>query len=1053
MAVRFDKKLVLNKWIFSRFGTKNFEVFKALLYSDSLVGFNEEGNSLYLSRLKELPLEKRAVDDDMLQSYDENIVKYWKLITRKRNSSGKSLFPLYFQYLALIFTEYYLDRFFYDKTSLLDDLNGFLKTFNEENEFKKADLVEPFVANDLNKLAYWIATGGGKTLLMHVNVMQFKFYMNKHNRHSDFNRVILLTPNEGLSRQHYKEFQKSGVSAEIFKPGNQSSFFQPDVEIIDIHKLKEKKGENTVAIESFESNNLVLVDEGHRGASGDDWLAKRNQICENGFSFEYSATFGQSIKAAPKNKQKTLTQLYSKCIISDYSYRYFHEDGYGKDHSILNLEEEKLNSQRQLYLTACLLGFFEQKTYYKNSKADLTSYLLENPLWIFVGGSVVGGKDNKELSDVQQIIYFISEFLANKNNETVKNLQKLLSRKDDLRGKDQKPVFSNIFHYLIERYSSDKAEDIYKDILSEVFNSESRGTLHVVNLKGTSGEIGLRVGGADFFGVINVGDPGGLVKKCEEEITGGTVVVTEQTFSSSLFHGINAKDSKINLLVGAKKFSEGWSSWRVSTMGLMNIGKTEGSEIIQLFGRGIRLRGYNFTLRRSGFVDLSDGKHPEQISIMETLNIFGVKSNYMEEFENFLKEEGVDNEEKETVVLPVVLNDLPADLQIVRTDEDMPSFKKNKRLKLPLPPEDFPGKVIVDWYPKIRSKRSKSAMRLETSDSLFEGKLGKRQLSFLDYDKLFFDLQRFKSEKSRHNIEIDKGMLRKILEVKDWYILFIPEYNLKGDSFQQLEDWQEIALTLLKKYLEKYFSYEKSKYEKPFLKYNKLKKDDPNFIKQYRATIDKSRTDWVSKVKEFASILSSEEGQKSVGYEMEFGSLKVFDFEKHLYKPIVKLNNNEVIKISPVSMNEGEYSFVEDLKNFCGTGPKILKDCELYLLRNQSKKGVGFFLEGNFYPDFILWVKAKGKQYVNFIDPKGLRNIKGFEDPKISFCKRIKEIEMMLGNSDIVLNSFIVSNTPESEISWWAKGDESSKAFGENHVLFQDDEKYVEQVFRVIEAE
>ncbi len=180
--------------------------------------------------------------------------------------------------------------------------------------------------------------------------------------------------------------------------------------------------------------------------------------------------------------------------------------------------------------------------------------------------------------------------------------------------------------------------------------------------------------------------------------------------------------------------------------------------------------------------------------------------------------------------------------------------------------------------------------------------------------------------------------------------------------------------------------------------------------------------------------------------------MKIFDFEKHMYKPIVKLNNNEVIKISPVSMNEGEYKFVEDLKKFCSASPKLLKDCELYLLRNQSKKGVGFFLEGNFYPDFILWVKTKGKQYVNFIDPKGLRNIKGFEDPKISFCKRIKEIEAMLGNSDIVLNSFIVSNTPESEISWWAKGDESSKAFGENHVLFQDDEKYVEQVFRVIEA-
>ena len=36
---------------------------------------------------------------------------------------------------------------------------------------------------------------------------------------------------------------------------------------------------------------------------------------------------------------------------------------------------------------------------------------------------------------------------------------------------------------------------------------------------------------------------------------------------------------------------EGWNSWRVSNMGLLNIGRNEGSEIIQLFGRGVRLRG------------------------------------------------------------------------------------------------------------------------------------------------------------------------------------------------------------------------------------------------------------------------------------------------------------------------------------------------------------------------------------------------------------------------------------------------------------------------------
>ncbi len=42
------------------------------------------------------------------------------------------------------------------------------------------------------------------------------------------------------------------------------------------------------------------------------------------------------------------------------------------------------------------------------------------------------------------------------------------------------------------------------------------GALHVENLKGATGEIALRVGDNDPFGVINVGDDAKLVKLCED---------------------------------------------------------------------------------------------------------------------------------------------------------------------------------------------------------------------------------------------------------------------------------------------------------------------------------------------------------------------------------------------------------------------------------------------------------------------------------------------------------------------------------------------------------
>jgi len=43
------------------------------------------------------------------------------------------------------------------------------------------------------------------------------------------------------------------------------------------------------------------------------------------------------------------------------------------------------------------------------------------------------------------------------------------------------------------------------------------------------------------------------------------------------------KNQKLKILLGSKKFIEGWNSFRVSNMGLLNMGRTKGSQILQLF--------------------------------------------------------------------------------------------------------------------------------------------------------------------------------------------------------------------------------------------------------------------------------------------------------------------------------------------------------------------------------------------------------------------------------------------------------------------------------------
>ena len=139
--------------------------------------------------------------------------------------------------------------------------------------------------------------------------------------------------------------------------------------------------------------------------------------------------------------------------------------------------------------------------------------------------------------------------------------------------------------------------------------------------------------------MIYIGDVAKFKKLVEQDDAG--ITLEEDAVADSLFDGISAPDTSIDILIGAKKFMEGWNSWRVSNMGLLNIGRKEGSEIIQLFGRGVRLKGRGYSLKRSAAVD---GEHPTHLNLLETLNIFAIRANYMAQFRTYLEREGVDTE-------------------------------------------------------------------------------------------------------------------------------------------------------------------------------------------------------------------------------------------------------------------------------------------------------------------------------------------------------------------------------------------------------------------------
>lgn len=1053
----FPHKLVLNQWMLSLFNVKRFEELAAHLRDEALEGMDENNVHRFHHALTAQFFNLTQLSTDALLRYDQHIVRHTQRLNERRLTRGED--PIvwkYFQYLSLLFTEIYLDRYFTDAKALLASLNGQVAAYNADKP--EPDQIAPFDESaeawpQLNKLAFWMATGSGKTLLMHANILQYQHALATHGRTHELNRILLLTPNEGLSQQHLREFEAAGIAAELFNKDGRGLFSGQAVEILEVTRLRDEMGEKTIAIDAFEGNNLVLVDEGHRGASGGKegaWMKAREKLCEKGFSFEYSATFGQAVKGSA-----ALTELYAKSTLVDYSYKYFYGDGFGKDYQILNLDADTQAGHQDLYLTACLLTFYQQQRLYRERTDAFRPFNIERPLWVFVGGSVTATLATRDATDIVEILQFLARYVADRAGST-ERIRRVLH--DGLVTSTGRDLFAGRFASL--NTSALTPSQIFDDTLATLFNAPAGGLLYVENLRGATGEIALRLGAENEpFGVINVGDDAKLVKLCEEK----GLATGERDFATSLFHGINAPESSVNLLIGSKKFTEGWSSWRVSTMGLMNVGKGEGAQIIQLFGRGVRLKGYGMSLKRSAKTELPQGiERPRHIAVLETLGIFGVHADYMAQFRDFLEEEGLpSNEERVEFLLPVIKNLGTQRLKTVRLKKTIngvstefgDAFRKLAPIPTVAPPDLtrpseakqlHENRLVLDWYPKIRAIGSKGLQGGDGDGAKHETHLSPKHVAFLDLDRLYFELERFKAERGWYNLNLTRAGIAALLADTSWYRLQIPPAELSGSGFDKVRVWEEIALALLRKYTERYYTFKKRDWELPHLEYRDLEADDPNFLGvretpndgYYRILIDKSQEEIVAKLEELKA--SIERGEMK---PWEFRGMKAVWFGKHLYQPLLYLDTN-VVEISPAPLNKGERQFVEDLKAFHEGNTAFFASRELYLLRNLSRgRGVGFFEAGNFHPDFILWVIEDDKQRVVFVDPKGIRNL-SWDDPKILFHETVKEIEARLGNPAVRLDSFIVSNTPSAtmQLQW---NQDKAAMLGRNIVFQEDAERYV----------
>jgi len=1032
------KKRQLNSSLESNFKLFNFivkYVFQYPNFGDLIKDIKENcGESVFISKsdISQIAdyLRRRGqfnlISEEDLVRYDRNIQSYLENINRERE---QKINLKYFQYFAILFSEIYLDYF-------TNKPYEFIKAFNE---FFKEDLLaqdkNPF---DFRKIAFFMATGSGKTIISHFNFYQFFQY-----KPFKPNSILYITPSEILSYQHYQELTKSGIPATLYIESPNSLSSKDKVLVIEITKLvEEAQGEGlSIPIDEFVTPNLIFVDEGHKGQKSEEkkWASIRNKLGENGFTFEYSATFAQILDP----KKKEIFEEYCNSIIYDYSYKYFYYDGYGKNFHTFNISKDTERTVDKNYFSevmfvANLILFYMQLSKYLKDHETAKEYNIEKPLWLFVGSSVTG---EREESDVITIVKLINKFL--KDRKWAEELiDKILSKQTGLKNQYGEDIFS--FRGLPQ-----KGEVDYEDIVRIVFNGT--GPLKLAEIKNASDEITLRTGENSPFGLIKVDEINKLSKLLNQE----SIEVESDRISNPIFDSLrNEKDSSINILIGAKKFIEGWDTWRVSSLGLMNFGKNPGPQIIQLFGRGVRLRGKHFSLKRSG---------DEKVSHLETLYVLGIKADYLLRFLESIKKEEVEIEQ-ETLQIPIIeqYKEKWSELFIPKTEHIQRNFF-NKVIKLTADPNI---RVEINLYPRLQTvaathqRNGISDAELDYHSNNLNSKFSKL-VGHLDAQYILSEILTFKQTNNLWNLQFNTKTLLDILKNKELYSIYAPDELLEIKSYEDILYLQRIAVMILKKYITRFYNLHLSKWEQSNSSYVPLSKHEPlaPFIKDsqlcYNVSLRKNHDDFKDFLEKIKEILRDFENEWK---KDDSRILPRIYFDRSLFLPLLIKPTDKIkdiiLSISPVPLNEGEEKCVQYIKNYLDSKPRELENFEIFFLRNFPRIGIGFQLPTErFYPDFILWIKHKNdrtSQAIVFIDPKSAYYA---DEEKIQFAKTLKEIQRELNSKTMkpfVLEAFIISVNSIEELRKFRKTTKTKEEFESENVLFLNDEDFPEKIFKKV---
>ncbi|RVY71866.1 restriction endonuclease subunit R [Helicobacter pylori] len=808
-------------------------------------------------------------------------------------------------------------------------LNPLLKShFKVENQCVSFE-------NFINRLAFYMATGSGKTIVIIklVELLSVAMGMGLIPKKN----IMFFSANENLIKQFEKEIEKYNRGKNFSKQidfKNLKSITHKDFhrapkgffEKIALFYYRadlmndEESKENLLNYKDYWDNgeNYVILDEAHKGNKSE---SKRQAIFSllslKGFLFNFSATFTE--------ESDLITSVYNLSVGE------WVKLGYGKESVLLkknNLnafkDSKDLNDrEKEIALLKALLLLGMQKRY-------KTEGYFYGPLMLVFTHSV-----NVENSDAEIFFKTLARVIENDDgNDFSKAKEDLLEEI-----KDPEFLFSDDKDkdYKVKVFKEGLKSMDFKGLKEEVFYA-SNGHIEVIINPKNNQEIAFKLNTSDkVFCLIKIGD---ITEWICEKLKSVKVVSKNLSFKEeSYFSQIDR--SSINILVGSRTFETGWDSTRPSVILFLNIGLDDDAKklVKQSFGRGVRIESLKNQRQRLAYLDIDETIKENlkpNAAMLETLFVIPTNHASLEAILTIQKESENRGENRGSW-REITLEKTP-----IKHDLFVPCYRKEPTSILKIP-ENASFKMSEKNFKDLKEYFNlMSEKHFILKHEIYDPK---------DYAALKDMIQKahFKKVSTWHYKDLDYM----ISEIKG---KLYPNQKVPKDEFNALDNEKIVHFKRIKVKADKQEALIKTIQE--------VKEHAPLDKETLRIKIAQGEID----------PYDAEKHKQDKTFEVDGAEL--LKLKEHYYTPLIKAKDCDWLK--HVVKVKSEIDFLQELQDQ-ETTKTLQENYDFWAFSKIDEHLDNLFIpyinnvaERRFFPDFIFWLQKGDTQIICFIDPKGI---------------------------------------------------------------------------------